>query len=106
VIDQLAADLRSAFPEMSGFSPRNLKYMRAFAEAWPDEDFVQQVAAQLPWFHNCTILDKLKTLAERTWYAQQTIVGLNRVYCAKVFHDPRSFCPSRCQFQHVYEENT
>ena len=73
VIDRLAADLRSAFPEMSGFSPRNLKYMRAFAEAWPDEGFVQQVAAQLPWFHNCTILDKLKTLAERTWYAQQTI---------------------------------
>jgi predicted nuclease of restriction endonuclease-like (RecB) superfamily len=58
---------------MSGFSPRNLKYMRAFAEAWPDEDFVQQVAAQLPWFHNCTILDKLKNLAERIWYAQQTI---------------------------------
>jgi predicted nuclease of restriction endonuclease-like (RecB) superfamily len=73
VIDRLAADLRSAFPEMSGFSPRNLKYMRAFAEAWPDEDFVQQVAAQLPWFHNCTILDKLKSLAERIWYAQQTI---------------------------------
>src|SRR5712664_1319802 len=47
--------------------------MRAFAEAWPDEDFVQQVAAQLPWFHNCTILDKLKNLAERIWYAQQTI---------------------------------
>ena len=73
VIDRLAADLRNAFPEMSGFSPRNLKYMRAFAEAWPDEGFVQQVAAQLPWFHNCTILNKLKTLAERTWYAQQTI---------------------------------
>jgi predicted nuclease of restriction endonuclease-like (RecB) superfamily len=73
VIDRLAADLRSAFPEMSGFSPRNLKYMRAFAEAWPDEDFGQQVAAQLPWFHNCTILDKLKNLAERLWYAQQTI---------------------------------
>ena len=73
VIDRLAADLRNAFPEMSGFSPRNLKYMRAFAEAWPDEGFVQQVAAQLPWFHNCTILDKLKNLAERIWYAQQTI---------------------------------
>jgi len=73
VIDRLAADLRNAFPEMSGFSPRNLKYMRAFAEAWPDEGFVQQVAAQLPWFHNCTILDKVKNLAERIWYAQQTI---------------------------------
>ena len=47
--------------------------MRAFAEAWPDDDFVQQVAAQLPWFHNCTILDKVKTFAERIWYTQQTI---------------------------------
>ena len=73
MIDRLAADLRNAFPEMSGFSPRNLKYMRAFAEAWSDENFVQQVAAQLPWFHNCTILDKLKTLEECIWYAQQTI---------------------------------
>jgi predicted nuclease of restriction endonuclease-like (RecB) superfamily len=73
VIDRLAADLRSAFPEMSGFSPRNLKYMRAFAEAWPDDEFVQQVAEQLPWFHNCTILDKVKTLAERIWYTQQTV---------------------------------
>jgi len=48
VIDRLAQDLRSAFPDMKGFSPRNLKYMRAFAEAWPDESFVQGVIAQLP----------------------------------------------------------
>jgi predicted nuclease of restriction endonuclease-like (RecB) superfamily len=50
VIDRLAADLKRAFPEMKGFSPRNLKYMRAFAAAWPEEAFVQQVAAQIPWF--------------------------------------------------------
>ena len=46
VIDRLAHDLRTAFPTMQGFSPRNLKYMRAFAEAWSDAQFVQQVAAQ------------------------------------------------------------
>lgn len=46
VIDRLARDLRQAFPELKGFSPRNLKYMRAFAEAWPDEAIVQQLAAQ------------------------------------------------------------
>jgi hypothetical protein len=40
---------------MTGFSPRNLKYMRAFAEAWPEEQIVQQVAAQIPWGHNATI---------------------------------------------------
>ena len=68
VIERLAHDLRTAFPEMKGFSPRNLKYMRAFAEAWPDAEFVQQAAAQLPWFHLCTLLDKLKTREERDWY--------------------------------------
>lgn len=48
VVDRLAHDLHIAFPDMKGFSPRNLKYMRAFAEAWPDESFVQEVLAQLP----------------------------------------------------------
>ena len=51
VIDRLATDLKRAFPEMKGFSPRNLKYMRAFAEAWPDEANVQQPVAQIPWGH-------------------------------------------------------
>lgn len=73
VIDLLAKDLRAAFPEMKGFSPRNLKYMRAFAEAWPDSEFVQQAAAQLPWFHLCTLLDKLKTQTERDWYAAKAV---------------------------------
>ena len=61
VIDRLAVDLRREFPEMKGFSSRNLKYMRAIAEAWPDAQFVQQAAAQIPWFHNCVIIDKLLT---------------------------------------------
>ena len=73
IIDRLAADLRNAFPEMTGFSPRNLKYMRAFAEAWPDEQVVQQLAAQIPWFHNCVILDRVKSPPEREWYIRQTI---------------------------------
>lgn len=51
VIERLAHDLREAFPEMKGFSPRNLKYMRAFSQAWPDAEFVQEVLAQLPWYH-------------------------------------------------------
>lgn len=42
VIDRLAHDLRTAFPEMKGFSRANLTYMRAFAEAWPDAEIVQQ----------------------------------------------------------------
>lgn len=73
VVDRLAADLRIAFPEMKGFSPRNLKYMRAFAEAWPDEPIVQQVVAQLPWGHCLVLLDRLKSREERVAYAHATI---------------------------------
>src|ERR1700727_101951 len=60
VIDRLAADLKSAFPEMNGFSPRNLKYMRAFADAWPHEEFVQAVLAQITWYHNVALIEKLR----------------------------------------------
>ena len=60
VIDRLAKDLHQAFPEMKGFSRSNLLYMRSFATAWPDISIVQQAAGQLPWFHNCVLLDKVK----------------------------------------------
>ena len=46
VIDRMAKDLKEKFPDMSGFSPRNIKYMRKFAECWPDFEIVQQVVAQ------------------------------------------------------------
>ncbi len=72
VIDRLAADLREAFPDMKGFSPRNLKYMRAFAAAWPDRSFVQQAAARIPWFHNCLLLDRIRDRADREWYIKAT----------------------------------
>ena len=61
---------------MTGFSLRNLHYMRAFARAWPTESpssIVQQPAAQLPWSHNMVILDKLKNADDRTWYARQAV---------------------------------
>ena len=48
VIDRLSGDLREAYPDMSGLSPRNLKYMRTFAAAWPDPSIVQRVIAQIP----------------------------------------------------------
>lgn len=73
VIERLAHDLRTAFPEMKGFSPRNLKYMRAFAEAWPEPAFVQEVLAQLPWYHQLALLDKLPGPETRRWYAAQAI---------------------------------
>ena len=73
VIERLAGDLKRAFPEVKGFSPRNLKYMRRFADVWTDSEFVQQVAALLPWFHNCVLLDKLADRDERIWYARAAV---------------------------------
>lgn len=73
VIERLSGDLREAFPTMKGFSARNLKYMRYFAEHCPVQQFGQQPAAQLPWFHIVTLLTQLQTPTEREWYAQQTV---------------------------------
>jgi hypothetical protein len=53
---------------MRGLSRANLFYMRAFAEAYPDREFVQQIAAQLTWFHNIATLTKVRDPSEREWY--------------------------------------
>jgi len=73
VIDRLSHDLRAAFPEMKGFSRTNLLYMRAFAQAWPEEPFVQQLVGQIPWGHNVVLLDKIKDPTTREWYVRQTV---------------------------------
>jgi predicted nuclease of restriction endonuclease-like (RecB) superfamily len=73
IIDRLSDDLTKAFPEMRGFRARNLKYMRAFAEAYPDKEFVQQVVAQLPWGHQVRILDSVKDSKQREWYIRQAV---------------------------------
>jgi predicted nuclease of restriction endonuclease-like (RecB) superfamily len=73
VIDRLSQDLREALPEMKGLSPRNLQYMRTFAAAWPDREFAQQLAAQLPWFHHCLLLDRISDASERGWYVKASI---------------------------------
>ncbi len=73
VIERIAKDLKREFPEIKGFSRTNLLYMRAFASAYPDDQFVQQAAGQIPWFHNCVLLDRVKAPEQRVWYIQQTI---------------------------------
>jgi len=75
VIDRLAKDLKREFPEMKGFSRSNLKYMRAFAEAYPPGEIGQQLAGQIPWFHNCMIIEKVKDPQMRLWYIQKTIAN-------------------------------
>jgi predicted nuclease of restriction endonuclease-like (RecB) superfamily len=93
IIDRLATDLKRAFPDMKGFSPRNLKYMRRPAEAWTEAEFVQQVAAQLPWFHNCVLLDKVSEADKRRWYARATLQhGWSRAPCQSAgIGDPLRF---------------
>jgi len=73
VIDRLAYDLKQHFPGVNGFSPRNLKYMRSFAEQWPNPEIVQRTVAQIPWRSNLTLLDKLDNPEERLWYAAKTL---------------------------------
>jgi len=73
VIDRLSVDLKYEFPEMNGFSSRNLKYMRKFAECWPDISIVQELLAQISWYHNLALLEKLKDQNLRLWYADQSI---------------------------------
>ena len=71
VIDRLSHDLSETYPDMKGLSPRNLKYMRAFAAAWPDKEIVQRAVAQLPWRQNIALLEKLSSPEERLWYAHK-----------------------------------
>lgn len=73
VIDRLAHDLRTAFPDMKGFSRANLMYMRAFAQAWPEEAIVQQLVGRLPWGHNLVLLTRLKDNGRRQAYARAAI---------------------------------
>ncbi len=73
VIDRLSKDLTNFFPNMKGLSPRNLKYMRQFAQLYPDYKIVQEVLAQLTWYHIITLMDKVKNEKERLWYVAQTI---------------------------------
>ena len=73
VIDRVAADLREAFPEMKGFSPHNLKYMRAFAGAWPERLIVQASLAHLTWYHHIALWEKVDRPESRLWYAARTL---------------------------------
>jgi predicted nuclease of restriction endonuclease-like (RecB) superfamily len=56
---------------MKGFAPRNLLFMRSFAEAHPDEEKVKQLVSQLPWGHIVRLIQKVKSSEEREWYIQK-----------------------------------
>lgn len=69
-IENLAQDIKLEFPQTTGYSVRNLKYMAKFAATYPDSEFVQQVVAQIPWGHNVVLLDKVSDAGERNWYIE------------------------------------
>ena len=71
-IDNLAADIKLSFPSATGYSVRNLKYMAKFAELYPDEEIVQASLAQITWYHNIALMDKVKDTKVALWYAEQT----------------------------------
>jgi len=72
-VDNLSIDLKLNFPNSTGFSVRNLKYMKKIALEYPDFEFVQEVLAQITWYHNVILMDKIKDIEERKWYINETI---------------------------------
>ncbi|GAB7140664.1 hypothetical protein RsTz2092_06150 [Deferribacterales bacterium RsTz2092] len=73
LIVNLARDIHTSFPNLRGFSERNLKYMAKFAISYGDTEIVQQVLHNLPWRHNITLIDKLDDEEQRIWYAKQSL---------------------------------
>lgn len=69
-VENLAADIKLSFPDATGYSVRNLKYVAKFAAAYPGDEFVQQSVAQIPWGHNVVLMDKISESEERLWYFQ------------------------------------
>ena len=72
-IDNLAKDIKIAYPNSTGYSVRNLKYMAKFASEYPDEQIVQEVLAQITWYHNLALLDKVKDKNASVWYAKESV---------------------------------
>jgi predicted nuclease of restriction endonuclease-like (RecB) superfamily len=72
-VKNLACDIKSEFPQVKGFSVRNLRYMRRFAEVFHDIANLQVPLADLTWYHIITLLDKVADKTAYTWYAAKII---------------------------------
>ncbi len=68
LIGQIEKDLKKDFPDLRGFSRRNINYMRNLYIFFKNEKFVQQVVAQIPWGHIIVILTKIKDIKEANLY--------------------------------------
>lgn len=72
-IDNVAIDLKLSFPNLKGFSVRNLKYMKSFYNEYKDDEEFVQLVAQLPWKHNITLMQKVKDKEIRKWYMNRCL---------------------------------
>ena len=70
-VENLAADIKLSFPEMKGYSVRNLKYMAKFAARFSADEIVQAPLAQITWYHHIALMDKVKEPSAHIWYAEQ-----------------------------------
>lgn len=73
IIPKLALDLKNDLSEMKGFSERNLGYMVQLAREFPDASILQQAVAKLPWGHTIALMQRVKDMNQRLWYANQTL---------------------------------
>ena len=69
-IDEVSKDLKMEFPNSTGFSVRNLKYMKKFYLEYKDDEEVQQLVAQVPWGHNIVLMEKIKDKEVRKIYVE------------------------------------
>ena len=73
VIERLSIDLRNKFPNMQGFSPRNMRNMRQLVENYPDEKIIETTLSQITWSHNLVLMNKVKNMEERKWYINKCV---------------------------------
>lgn len=72
-VEHLSLALRLEFPNVTGYSTRNLARMRKFYDEYHTFSILPPVVAKLPWTHNCILIDKVKDKDKRLWYAEKTL---------------------------------
>ena len=65
--------LRAAYPAADGFSPRNLRRMRAFYAAYEESPEIMRLAMNLGWTQNVAILERCSSNEERAWYIRAVL---------------------------------
>ena len=88
-VENLAADIKLSFPEMKGYSVRNLKYMAKFAARFSADEIVQAPLAQITWYHHIALMDKVKEPSAHIWY---TAAGCPSMCISSWTSSPMSHC--------------